>query len=58
MGKEVYTLHAMSYDSFPKYIADKIAPLLADKIIGKMGVKENYELDKAKLLDKIYMRNE
>ena len=56
MGKQVYTLYAMSYDSVPKYIADKIAPLLADKIIGQRGVIKNHSLDKEELLREIYVR--
>ena len=57
-GRESYNFHAMSYESFPKYIADKMASLLADKIIGKMGIKQNYMLDKQKLLDRIYIKHE
>jgi hypothetical protein len=52
-GKEVYTLYPMSYDEFPAYIARKIANALADKIIGKDGVKNNYTQDKEELLKRI-----
>lgn len=54
-GKEIYTLYPMSHETFPTYIADKIAPQLADRIIGKTGVKQNYELDKQELLKRIYV---
>lgn len=55
-GREVYTLYAMSYDEFPKYIALKMASKLAEKMIGKLGVKENFELDKKKLLERIFYK--
>lgn len=54
-GKEVYTLPPFGYDTFPTYIADRMASSLADKIISKSGVKKNYELDKKELLAKIYV---
>ncbi len=52
-GKAIYTLYPMSYDDFPAYIARKIANALAEKIIGKEGVKKNFSLDKEELLKRI-----
>ena len=52
-GKEVYTLYPMSYEEFPKYIADKMASALADKIISKAGLK--HTTDKEELLKRIYV---
>jgi len=52
-GREVYTLYPLSYDTFPAYIAHKMAPILAEKIMAKEGIKDNFELDKKRLIARI-----
>lgn len=53
--KKEYILPAYGIESYPKYLADKLASSLADTIIGKRGVIKNYELDKKELLKEIYV---
>lgn len=51
-----YLLPAYGIETFPKWVADRIASQLADTIIGKLGVRENRQLDKEKLLLEIYVK--
>jgi hypothetical protein len=53
--KKVYTIPAFGIETFPKYLADRIANRLADTIIGQRGVMENHTLDKEKILKEIYI---
>jgi hypothetical protein len=50
-----YTLLAQEITTLPKYIADHGANKLADYILGKRGIKQNYELDKNNLMKEIYV---
>jgi len=54
--KKVYVLPAYGIETFPKYLADKMARSLADTIIGKRGVMKNHQLDKEELLKEIYVK--
>ena len=54
--KKEYILPAYGIETFPKYLADKMASRLADTIIGKRGVIKNHELDKSELLKEIYIK--
>jgi hypothetical protein len=54
--KEIYTLPAYGIETYPKYLADRMASTLADTIISKQGVRKNYELDKEELLQQIYVK--
>lgn len=54
-GKEQHSLAAYGVESFPKYLAEKMAHRLADTIISKRGVRENHQLDKEKLLKEIFI---
>jgi len=53
--RKEHTLPAYGIETFPKYLADKMASRLADTIIGKRGVIKNHELDKSELLKEIYI---
>lgn len=52
--KKPYFIQGYGIETFPKYLADKMAPAMADWIIGKRGVIKNYSLDKEELLKTIY----
>lgn len=54
--KKPYVIQGMDFETFPKWLADKLAPRLADWIIAEQGVKENYQLDKENLLKQIYVK--
>lgn len=54
--KKTYILPAYGIESFPKWLAERMASSLADKIIGKRGVIKNYFLDKEELLEEIYVK--
>jgi hypothetical protein len=54
--KEEYSLIPYGIERFPKYLADKMAPAMADWILGKRGIKKNYTLEKEELLKEIYMK--
>ena len=54
--KQVYTLPAYGIETYPKYIADRMASSLADKIIGQRGVLKNHTLDKKNILTEIYVK--
>ena len=53
--KKEYVLPAYGVETYPKYLADKMASQLADVIIGKRGVMKNHTLDKDELLTEIYV---
>jgi hypothetical protein len=53
--KKEYTISAYGIETYPKYIADRMASDLADTIIGKRGVIKNHSLDKEELLKEIYV---
>lgn len=55
-GREKYVLAAYDIKTFPKYIADLMASGLADKIIGKRGIRQNYQQDKEDLLKEIFIK--
>lgn len=52
---EEYILVPYGIETYPKWLADKIASALADTIIGKQGVRKNHELDREELLKEIYV---
>ena len=52
---KVYTLPAYGIETYPKYLADRLAESLADFIIGKRGIIKNHQLDKEELLKEIYV---
>ena len=54
--KKIYTLPAYGIETFPKYLADRMARRLADTIIGERGVLKNHTLDKEELLQEIYVK--
>lgn len=54
--KKEYILPAFGIDTFPTYIADRLARSLADHIISKRGVIKNHSLDKEELLQEIYIK--
>ncbi|HEX9059098.1 MAG TPA: hypothetical protein VF941_02870 [Clostridia bacterium] len=54
--KKEYQLGGYQFETYPKWLADHIALKLADWYIANYGIKENYELDKKKLLEKIYVK--
>ena len=51
-----HILPAYGIETYPRYLADKMAKSLADTIIGKRGVIKNHELDKSELLKEIYVK--
>lgn len=51
-----YIIHAMDMATFPTYIADRIEKRLVDKIFFERGVKENSEIDMAKIKEEIQVR--
>ena len=53
--KKEYILPAYGIESYPKYLADRLAESLADTIIGKRGVIKNHSLDKEELLKEIFV---
>lgn len=53
--QEKYKLAGYDFATHPKYLADRMASKLADWILSKWGIKQNYELDKRELLEKIYV---
>jgi len=53
--KDSYVLPAYGIETFPKWIADRMAQSLADTIIGQRGVMKNHQLDKEELLREIYV---
>lgn len=55
-GTEEYILPAYGIETYPKWLADKMAATLADTIIAKRGVRKNHQLDKEELLDQIYVK--
>lgn len=50
-----YAIAGYDFVTHPTYLADKMANKLADWILSKWGIKQNYELDKKELLEKIYV---
>jgi len=54
--KKEYTIGGYDFATHPKWLADRMAHRLADWYIATYGVKDNYELDKANLLKKIYVK--
>lgn len=54
--KKEYQLGGYDFGTYPKWLADKMSNSLADWYIATYGVKDNYELDKKNLLDKIYVK--
>lgn len=53
--KQSYTLPAYGIDTFPKWLADRIANGLAEQIIGNHGIIKNHALDRFNLLKEIYV---
>ena len=56
-GQKTYVIPPLGIETFPKYLADKMARKLADKIIFKRGIKHGYERDHKAMLNIIYERN-
>ncbi len=54
--KKEYVLPAYGIESYPRYLADRLAESLADNIIGKRGVIKNHSLDKEELLKEIFIK--
>ena len=52
--KKEYILPAYGIETYPTYLANKMANSLADWIIAKRGVRKNHELDKEELLKEIF----
>lgn len=50
-----YVLAPYGIETYPKYLADRMANRLADEIISKQGVRKNHQLDKDELLKQIYV---
>ena len=53
--KEAHILPAYGIETYPKWLADRMATSLADTIISKRGVVKNHSLDKEELLKEIYV---
>jgi hypothetical protein len=53
---KVYIFPAYGIETYPKWLADRMANSLADTIIGKRGVIKNHSLDKEELLKEIYVK--
>jgi hypothetical protein len=56
--KQTFTIPAYGYAAIPKEVATKLANRLADYLIGKHGVKVNYEADKQSWLLEIWKLSE
>lgn len=52
--KKEYVIAGYGVESFPTYLATRMANALADWIIANRGVLKNYFLDKEELLKEIY----
>jgi hypothetical protein len=54
--KKDHTLPAYGIETYPKYLADRMARRLADEIIAKRGIIKNHEFDREELLKQIYVK--
>ena len=54
--KHEYILRGMEITKLPKYLADMGASKLAEKLVWERGIKTNYQDDKNKILEELYVK--